>query len=1044
MFVDPTPFGPTIRLVPHSGIQFVEYAFNIDVVGRLSRRFIEQEVVGRGGASAGRSFQLVPAWDEDDPTSGVEQSARDDDREYTISERAALDVFMEKWVPVPMLRIRSDEDGGGVLDRGPTNWARVRVVEVPDRAPDSPVSHRVIFAFDTELLEKKPNRPYLGPSRTDAENEHEFAFAYRYREIAWFLGAVPKDAPDHEAARYQEWVPAWLSELFRELKAAQRGDRPLRDADFPNALEHYARYLVLLEYLARAVKPRAIRLTDTVSASPTIRPVVVDLVLDVGNSRTCGILIESHPNEDRVDLNNSLVLKLRDLGEPERVYAEPFESHVELSSASFGRDGLSRLSGRPRAFFWPSPVRVGPEAARFREVSIGTEAVGGLSSPKRYLCDSRAVNQEWRFPDRDYGPDGTSPLIDRTMRQYLNARGDVIAQLEADRKRYRFQVRSDDLVGAAKLTYSRSSFFTFMMSEIVCHALSMINNASVRNTLKTKDAPRKLRRVILTLPPAMPVQEQRLLRSRAEGAVKLVWQLMGWTANPPPGLSPPEMHVAWDEASCVQFVYLYGEITQKLGGAVEGFLRLAGRERPFAEPGELPRADAKPEPSIRIASVDVGGGTTDLMVTTYYAEGNRAIKPVQNFREGFRIAGDDVLKAVIEQLVLPPIEAALREAGHSDPRGFMSERFGGDRANMAEQEKHGRRQFVSRVLEPIGLKILADVEAGDAQEGAQVIARPFDGFFPEQGTRLHRRGLPPQRLLDFVEAPAQREGAAGFSICACRFESRPDVVADCVRSVMNGVIGNLAEAIHALDADVVLLSGRPTRIGALTELLVDKLAVSPDRVVPLHSYHAGTWYPFRDRDNRRIGDPKTTTAVGGMLCALAETQLTNFTLFTRRLGLRSTARYIGQIELNGRLNDAGLCFREVDLDAPKAKTGRTAREDSAVVRYYAPMQIGFRQLPVERWTATPLYRLRTRSGLDGANWRLPLEITLERADDDGSVDDDSPDALLRSESMKEEFKITSAFDADGVDVQRSVELVLDTLGTEGGYWLDTGILGVGR
>uniref|UniRef100_UPI0013DC4B10 virulence factor SrfB n=1 Tax=Stenotrophomonas maltophilia TaxID=40324 RepID=UPI0013DC4B10 len=70
---------------------------------------------------------------------------------------------------------------------------------------------------------------------------------------------------------------------------------------------------------------------------------------------------------------------------------------------------------------------------------------------------------------------------------------------------------------------------------------------------------------------------------------------------------------------------------------------------------------------------------------------------VQNFREGFRIAGDDILKGVVEQLVLPPIQAALAEAGMPDARNFLMERFGGNRANMAEQEKHLRRQFVLRV-----------------------------------------------------------------------------------------------------------------------------------------------------------------------------------------------------------------------------------------------------------------------------------------------------------------------------------------------------------
>jgi hypothetical protein len=1008
MFVDPVPFGPTIRLVPHSGVQFVEYAFHIDTVGRLSRRFVERAVTGTPQGDGRRTYRLLPTWNEDDPGAEAVETARGDDREYAVGERGALEVFLEKWTPVPMLRVKAGVEGGEELDLGPTNWARVRIVEVADRAPDSPISHRVIFAFDTELLERRPNRPYTAPCLEDAANEHEFRFAHRFRDIGWFLGAAGEDEEARRLAGFQEWVPAWLLEQFREFKAAQRPDRPLRDTDFPNALEHYARYLVFLEYLQMAVRPRTLRLTDTVTAEPAIRPVTVDLILDIGNSRTCGILIESHPNEDRVDLNNSFVLQLRDLSEPEQVYTEPFESHVELSHARFGRDHLSRLSARPRAFFWPSPVRVGPEASRFRELAQGTEAVGGLSSPKRYLCDVRPVNQEWRFPDRDYGADGTSPLIDRTIRQFVNSRGDVIAQLDADRKRYGIRVLPDDRVGASRLTFSRSSYFTFMVAEVVCHALSTINNAGVRERRRTKDAPRRLRRIILTLPPAMPVQEQRLLRSRAEGAVKLIWQLMGWADNPPPGLTQPEVHVAWDEASCVQFVYLYGEITQKLGGAVDCFLRLVGR-------------------------IDVGGGTTDLMITTYYAEGNRAIKPVQNFREGFRIAGDDILKRVIERLVLPTIEAALRSAGHPDPHALLLERFGGDRANMAEQEKHLRRQFVSRVLEPIGLRILGDVEAG-----AEITARPFAEFFPERGGRNLRRALPQQRLLDFLEIPARAGGAADFTLSDCVFESRADVVGACVVATLDLVLDNLCEAVHALDVDVVLLSGRPSRLQAFVDCLVDKLAVSPDRIVPLHQYQAGTWYPFRERDNRRIGDPKTTTAVGGMLCALAEGQLTNFTLFTRRLALRSTARYIGELELSGQLRDAGIVFREVDLDAP-ASARRQGPAMSAKLRYYAPMRLGYRQLPVERWIATPLYRLRMRAGQEATQLRLPLEITLERSGD-GRLDDEGPDALLRSESMKEEFEITDAYDADGLDVGRKIELVLDTLASEQGYWLDTGIL----
>ena len=1034
MFAEIVNFGPAIKLVPNSGVQFVEHAFNLDSLGRLSRRFIERPPAKTAQpAGDAKTYELIPAWADPDDPNATEPTARPTDREYTISERAGLEVFLHKWVPVPMLRVRAGADGSEDLDYGPTNWARVRVVEAADRRPDDAVTHRVIFAFDTELLERRKNRPYTAPSKEDAANQHEFRFAYKFADIAWFLGAPIPDPDLAALAGFQDWIPAWLNEMFREFKQAQRPDRPLRDTDFPNALEHYARYLVFLELLARAVKPRTIRLVDTVSDNPIVKPVSVDLILDVGNSRTCGILIESHPNEDRVDVNNSLVLALRDLAEPEKIYVEPFESHVELCEAQFGRHHLSVQSSRGRAFFWPSAVRVGPEAARYRQTALGTEASTGLSSPKRYLCDTRPVNQEWRFPDRDY-VNNTSPLIDRAIRQFVNLKGDVIAQLETDRKRYGFRVASDDLVGATRLTFSRSSFFTFLMAEIVCHALSMINNPAVRESRRTKDAPRKLRRIIMTVPPAMSVQEQRILRSRAEGAVKLVWQLMGWWDDPPAGLIVPDVHVAWDEASCVQFVYLYGEITQKLGGSIAGFLRLVGRDRPFAEPDSRPDKAAKPEPSVRIASIDVGGGTTDLMITTYYMEG-RAIKPVQNFREGFRTAGDDILKGVIERAVLAAIEAQLRETGHPDPRTFLIDRFGGDRANMAEQEKHLRRQFVVRVLEPIALRMLTDAEAatgtdetGPSRGFSEFFAAPGKGGGPE---------APHKRLTDFLEEPARRQGAASFALADCVFVTDFALIGRVVKSVLDLAVDNLCEAVYELDCDVVMLSGRPSRLPALVDLIVNKLAISPDRVIPLHHYQAGNWYPFRSRDNRRISDPKTTTAVGGMLCALAESQVTNFTMFTSRLGLRSTAKFIGEIEIDGRLLEDKVYFKHVDLDAKQQGQG-----DRCTFRYYAPIRIGYRQLPLERWIASPLYRLRLRAGLDAAQIKAPIDVTMERASD-GMVNEDTPDALIQSESMKEDFRIADAFDANGVDVSRKMELVLNTLDDEQGYWLDTGILAVG-
>jgi hypothetical protein len=804
------------------------------------------------------------------------------------------------------------------------------------------------------------------------------------------------------------------------------------DDRFP--LEHAARYITFVQFLALAIKPANVRLIDTYSADPSLKPVNVDLVLDIGNSRTCGMLIETFPNQQRIDLGNSYILQLRDLSEPHRIYQEPFESDVQLSQARFGDDFLSKASMRARAFFWPSLVRVGPEAARFREKAKGTEGASGMSSPKRYLCDVEAVNQEWRFQPGDYGSGNQRPMIDGATRRFMNGRGDVLRQVAGERRFYErlapLADRSELEKPASRLTYSRSSFFTLMVAEILAQTLSLINNPEVRSRRQEKDTPRRLMRIILTMPTAMPVREQWLLRSRAQAAIKLVWDLMGWTDNPPPGVPVPEILAAWDEASCAQFVYLYAEIAQKFGGNIKDFMALAGKERPYVEPGRTNQG--LPQPSLRIASIDVGGGTTDLMITTYYVEKNYALVPSQNFREGFRIAGEDVLREVIQRVLVPATARALKAAGMTKTSEFLTNRFGSDRADMAEQDKHLRREYVSRVMKPAALALLSLYEKSEA-DGAPPHASVKIGELVALG-----RGIPMPadgRIADYIDKAAESWGAKDFRMAGVDVPIDFELLRHSVDVTLGDVFGNIAAAIHHFDCDVVLLSGRPTRLPATIELFTNKLAVSPDRIVPLSHYPPGAWFPFGGSPRFPIGDPKTATVVGCMLCVLAERQITNFTIYTHRLAMQSTANYIGVMELNGKLKAESILFS----NTPQSEKAQS--EQQATIQWFAPMPIGFRQLPSERWVATPMYKLKSIGTQSSQGMKRPVTITLVRESPEELAEYEDKKFAIE-EAKKEELKILEASDRDGGNVGRSFALVLDTIGNDQGYWLDSGILNV--
>jgi hypothetical protein len=253
----------------------------------------------------------------------------------------------------------------------------------------------------------------------------------------------------------------------------------------------------------------------------------------------------------------------------------------------------------------------------------------------------------------------------------------------------------------------------------------------------------------------------------------------------------------------------------------------------------------------------------------------------------------------------------------------------------------------------------------------------------------------------------------------------PEEIAKTVEAVMEAVLSDLCEVVYAYNCDLVLLSGRPSRLPALTEFVKARMPVPPDRVIPMHSYRAGEWYPFGD-SKLRVADPKTTAAVGAMLCAVAEGQLEAFSLRTDRLRMRSTAHYIGEMEINGQVRKE--LFANIDLDQPGTQ------QKPCEVELFAPIFLGFRQLPIARWTATPLYYLEFRNPEEASRLPRPLKVTLERRDARREED---------REASLEDFRVVEVVDAEGGPRRNTVvNLRPQTLKSEAGYWLDTGVLAV--
>src|SRR4029077_7185 len=195
-------------------------------------------------------------------------------------------------------------------------------------------------------------------------------------------------------------------------------------------------------------------------------------------------------------------------------------------------------------------------------------------------------------------------------------------------------------------------------------------------------------------------------------------------------------------------VYLYTEVARNFGGDARRFFQIASKPRGKPADG-----------TIRIASSDVGGGTTDLIVNSYRLEGagtSVTLFPEQKFREGFNVAGDDILLRVVQAHVLPPIQSAMRSAGIANPTALMAELLGGDRGGEDVIQRNLRQQFALQVAHPIALEFMRAAETYDPTSGVVAAeSRSYESFFPE-GAK------PSEEVVTFVNDAARKRGAKDF------------------------------------------------------------------------------------------------------------------------------------------------------------------------------------------------------------------------------------------------------------------------------------------
>lgn len=987
-------------LIPDSGIQFLDYLLDLSDCKSLKMRFYDTEEISEVDGGGTQTSQLVhpvkEVVDEDGETfyQSIYESGPTNlelGETYQISPKNALDVFDRQWLPVPYYRLTTVNE---VFDNGPTNWARIYLAK-PTEAEGAEGHYRLVLAFDTEILTRRSNAPYAGPEENDAKDPNiRFTWISQLAQQMSFANG--------------DWQHQWIKAAFIEGMKL-RNPRFSGEQNFSNSGDPWAHYALLLQCLQSALNFPYISLTDTFTGSEDVggksksskSHLDVDLILDIGNSRTCGILAEHALDDSASNFGKPAVLELRDLSRPDLITVEPFESRIEFYPASFGRSEFGRRSGRPKsrdAFWWPGPIRTGPEAVWLASLATGRDGVSGMSSPKRYVWDNDMRPANWINNRGGLPANENIPPIRTRISSQLKVNG----------------VPAKGSKGLAlEVRYSRSAIYMLLVAELISHAVGQMNSVSHRMMRQNSHLPRKLRNIFVTLPSATPAAERNQIRLQIKRAVELVWDSFGWSKA-----SRPEPLLEWDEATCSQLVYLYNELEFRFQRFPLEFFSIMGKE------GQEGSGH-----SLRIASLDIGGGTMDLMVMEHQLF-EEIVTPVQLFREGFKQAGDDILKQVIEVLILPPIIKSATLKGIHDLPEAINRVFGGNALDISTVDQVRRSLFVNQVLIPAAIELLKLYESTDLQLNNQ----------PEIfsiGDVINELAVQPD-VIKFFEDVVLKNAESDFSVHDVIIRMDPTEVAGVIQSVIGSALDDICDVVRAYDCDLFLLTGRPSTLPAIYDRITANAAVVPNRVVKMSDYRVGGWYAFRSNDGR-IKDPKTTASVGALLCHLCQGKYASFVFQSESLQYKSTANYVGKMDQSGQISDADV-FKEQMESSDNS-------EASFSVNMGARLDIGYRQLPIQRWVTSQLYHIYYKDEDTARTVAKPVTLNILRR----HIDDQAQNKKLLEEdeytpeTILEEFEIVERVDRRGnlcaeSDILSRLQTVRTVDHTEGGYWLDTGIL----
>ncbi len=780
----------------------------------------------------------------------------------------------------------------------------------------------------------------------------------------------------------------------------------------------------------------------------------VHLVIDFGNSRTGGLLVEFRGDAHQEPMMTPLRLVNRfhldawnDKGNWDATNAtwwfsskthwctSPYlpapgidvvEYREQEKSGVFGIGGGEKrvpvtVRKTPRTFEEYSQVRMGREAD---DLAGGIDVEGdirtGVSSPKRYLWardSSWLEGANWHMAD-PFDRDAGSGRISENAH---------VAKLAGPL--LRFISENDDADGSTSNfdqaphspRHAPRVLMQAALYELLCQAFIFVNSPAYQQLTGDAGRRRVLESLTLTFPSGMISDERDQLQLQADKAIAIFSSTLGRGQSPQVGgkqqdRQRPQLKLSIDEASAVHLTYLWSE-SRKLGGKPSLWFSVMGRT-PAAVPVEQaassqeetgesapsagsslfsdptpppPRPAAlsaeaveQPRPETRIACIDVGGGTSDLMIASYQCQSNPGGDKIVGetlHRDGLSRAGDHLVQRLLEEIIVPHFAHAMSMVKESHIRFLFGKGVPSNR-RIRRQRIH----WMNRLWVPLAHAYLDEAvnapDAANAKANKKVISHTDANVVGPD-------------VVDSLQQTINAEwGALTYNVKQ-KLNLRYDKTKfeKIVDEVFGELLFDFCQSIVEHNADVVLLAGLPSKLPYIRRLVETYLPLPKSRIVPMHGWYAGSWYPYQNPDNVNPGvivDPKSTVVVGAAIefCA-KHGKLPQFNFELNDTAAKSS--FYWGVMSESRIDAERVLFEANIDDSSESDQKQISVSNENLI-------IGRKRRSRNNAQASPVYRLRALRG--SSLGKIDFKITFQRRRNendeeeivvgsvDGTVDDE--------------------------------------------------------